>query len=56
MTVLSEERLFVQNQNTKESTFIKQPLELIVSLEAHRLETKQQEWTIWIKTFSSHEC
>ena len=34
-----------KSKNTKETTFIKQPLELIVSLEAHQLETKQQEPT-----------
>ena len=43
MMVLSEERLLVRNQKTKETTFIKRPLQLIVSLEADQLEIEQQE-------------
>ena len=41
--VLSEERLLVRNQKTKETTFIKRPLQLIVSLEADQLEIEHQE-------------
>ena len=41
--VLSEERLLVRNQKTKETTFIKRPLQLIVSLEADQLESEKQE-------------
>ena len=32
-----------KSKNTKETTFIKQPLQLIVSLEADQLEIEQQE-------------
>ena len=48
-----------KSKNTKETTFIKRPLQLIVSLEADQLEPEKQEpahGQFWIKTFSSHEC
>ena len=48
-----------KSKNTKETTFIKRPLQLIVSLEADQLEPEKQEPAheqFWIKTFSSHEC